>query len=373
MKKIIFFNLLIVTVMTLNVNAQNNPRNLEVPWKTDKSKKVVPLDEFTILLMPDGIPPIDDPVFMDQEQAMQAFFAHEPVIALELNNEAKAYPLSILMFHEIVNDQLGGIPIAATYCPLCNAAIVFDRRLNYEGEDYLLDFGVSGMLRKSDLVMWDRQTESWWQQFTGEALVGKLSGAELDIIPSMLISLEEFFDSYPDGKILSTETGHFREYGSNPYTQYDASDNQPRFFKDEIDDRLPAMERVIDIHVDGKYKVYPLSAIQKEKVINDEFQGEPVVLFFTTKTVSVMDAADIKESRQIGSVTVFSPVVDGKTLTFEKKKKGFVDKESRSVWSVTGRCISGKHEGKELQPVRHGNHFAFAWFAFHPDTEIYGQ
>jgi hypothetical protein len=351
--------------------AQLNPRDIEVDWKTDKSNRIVELEEFTALLVPDGIPPIDEPTFWDKERAMQAFFVHEPVIAVEINNEAKAYPLSILMFHEIVNDELGSVPISATYCPLCNAAIIFDRRLEHDGKEYLLDFGVSGMLRKSDLVMWDRQTESWWQQFTGEALVGELAGASLDMISSMLISVEDFFLSYPEGRILSTETGHFREYGSNPYTQYDDPENQPRFFKDEIDDRLPAMDRVIDIHISGKHKVYPLSVIQQEEVINDEFEGQAVVLFFTSKTVSVMDAANIAESRQIGSVTVFSPVVNGKKLHFKKADEGFVDEQSGSIWSLTGRCASGKHEGKQLEPLLHGNHFAFAWFAFHPDSEIY--
>jgi len=370
--RIYFILLFLALFISINSQfAQLNPRNIEVDWKTDKSNRLVELEEFTALLVPDGIPPIDEPIFWDKERAMQAFFMHEPVIALEINNVARAYPLSILMFHEIVNDELGSVPVSATYCPLCNAAIVFDRRLEHEGKEYLLDFGVSGMLRKSDLVMWDRQTESWWQQFTGEALVGELAGATLDMIPSMLISVEEFFINYPVGKILSTETGHFREYGSNPYTQYDDPENQPRFFKEEIDDRLPAMERVIDIHVDGKYKVYPLSDIQKEEVINDEFEGQAVVLFFTTKTVSVMDAGTIAQSRQIGSVTVFNPELNGKKLHFKKTDKGFVDEHSSSIWSVTGQCISGKYEGEQLEPVLHGNHFAFAWFAFHPDSEIY--
>jgi hypothetical protein len=342
-----------------------------VDWKTDKSNRLVELEEFTALLVPDGIPPIDEPSFWDKERAMQAFFMHEPVIAVEINNEAKAYPLSILMFHEIVNDELGSLPISATYCPLCNAAIVFDRRLKHDGKEYLLDFGVSGMLRKSDLVMWDRQTETWWQQFTGEALVGHLSGAELQIIPSLIISLEEFFEAYPNGQVLSNETGHFRVYGTNPYTAYDDEQNTPRFFKGTIDDRLPAMERVIDIHVRGKYKVYPLSIIQKKQVINDHFEGEDVVLFYTSKTVSVLDESLISESKQIGSVTVFSPVIEGQALRFRKDGDYFIDVSAKSVWNIAGQCLEGLHKGKQLNPKAHGNHFAFAWFAFRPESEVY--
>jgi len=368
------FTLAILLLSTATVMAQKNPNNVEVDWKTDISNHLVPLDEFTALMVPDGIPPIDEPVFWDQDRARQNFFEHEPVIAVQVNNRAKAYPLSILTFHEIVNDKIGGTPISVTYCPLCNAAMVFDRRLTFEGEELLLDFGVSGMLRNSDLVMWDRQTESWWQQFTGTALVGKLAGAYLEQVPSMIISLEEFFESYPDGKMLSTETGHSRKYGTNPYTGYDNPENtQPRLFKGEVDTRLPAMERVIDVHVKGKYKIYPLSIISREEVINDTFQGQSLVLFYTSKTVSILDEKEISGSRKIGSVTVFVPEIGDRQLTFTKTDDGFMDEQTGSTWSITGKCISGEMKGEALWPLNHGNHFAFAWFAFHPDTEIYKE
>ncbi|MCA1759066.1 MAG: DUF3179 domain-containing protein, partial [Bacteroidales bacterium] len=199
-----------------------------------------------------------------------------------------------------------------------------------------------------------------------------LTGAQLEIIPSMLISLGEFFESYPNGLLLSTETGIAREYGTNPYTSYDNLENkQPRLFKGKVDDRLPAMERVIDIEVNGKYKIYPFSEISKKQVVNDEFRGQPVVFFHTQKTVSVLDENDISKSKQIGSVTVFNPRIEEKLLTFKKTNKGFIDNETGSVWSITGKCISGELKGKELRPVPHGNHFAFAWFAFHPKSEIY--
>ncbi|MBW6536716.1 MAG: DUF3179 domain-containing protein [Mariniphaga sp.] len=367
------FTLFLVLIPFL-MSAQNNPRNVELNWKTDTTKHTVPLNEFTALMKPDGIPPIDSPKFWDKEKATVNYFEHEPVIAVEIGGKAKAYPLSVLMFHEIANDEINGVPLTATYCPLCNAALVFDRRLEFEGKEYLLDFGVSGMLRNSDLVMWDRQTESWWQQFLGEALVGELTGAQLEIIPSMLISLNEFFESYPNGLVLSTETGISREYGTNPYTSYDNLENkQPRLFKGEVDERLPAMERIIDIEVDGKYKIYPLSEISKKGVINDNFKGQPVVFFHTEKTVSVLDENNISKSKQIGSVTAFDPRIDDKLLSFKKTKKGFIDKETGSVWSITGKCVSGELEGKELRPVPHGNHFAFAWFAFHPESEIFNN
>ncbi len=371
-KQFLFIMLAIVVILPNQIiKAQQNPRGLELNWQTDTSKHLVSLDEFTALMQRDGIPPIDQPKFWDKEKALKELFLHEPVIALNINGIAKAYPLSILMFHEIVNDEIDGQFLSATYCPLCNAALVFDRRLSYGDTTYLLDFGVSGMLRMSDLVMWDRQTETWWQQFTGEALVGHLSGAELNIIPSLIISLEEFFEAYPNGQVLSNETGHFRVYGTNPYTAYDDVQNTPRFFKGTIDDRLPAMERVIDIHVRGKYKVYPLGIMQKKQVINDHFHGEDVVLFYTSKTVSVLDEGIISDSRKIGSVTVFSPVIEGQTLRFHKEAEHFIDELSNSVWNIAGQCITGPYKGKQLNPKAHGNHFAFVWFAFRPESAIY--
>lgn len=373
MKKFLSIAIVFLLGFTIVV-AQNNPKNLPFNWTTDTANRIVLLDEFTALLMPDGIPPIDEPKFWDREKAENNYFAHEPVVALEIKGTAKAYPLSVLMYHEIVNDEVGGREVSVTYCPLCNTAVVYDRRLEFEGESYLFDFGVSGMLRNSDLVMWDRQTESWWQQLTGEALVGDLAGAELSLVSSMLISLADYFDAYPGGMVLSTETGHFSEYGTNPYTGYDALTNeQPRLFKGEVDPRLPAMERVIDIQVDDDYKIYPLSAFEKTAVINDTFKNTPVVLFYTSKTVSVVDKKNIAESRQVGSVTVFSPVINGKTLHFDKTDKGFEDKLTSSIWDIAGKCISGKYEGERLMPMPHGNHFAFAFLSFHPECVIYGQ
>ncbi|MBN4051987.1 DUF3179 domain-containing protein [Cytophagaceae bacterium AH-315-L13] len=358
--------------------AQEYYRNVDQKWATDTTIHDVPLFEFKVLLKRDGIPPIDDPKFWYKDRADSAFFEHEPVISIAIDGMAKAYPLSILMFHEIVNDSLNNVPITVTYCPLCNAAIVFDRRLSFKGIDYLFDFGVSGMLRNSDMIMWDRQTESWWQQFLGECLVGKLKGAQLTLLPSMLISYEEFTKSYPKGQILSTETGIDSDeeapYGTNPYENYDdLANNQPRLFKGKVDDRLPAMERIININVNGTDIIYPLSIINKKGVINDNPHNYPVVIFFQSGVVSVMDKSEIKNSKDVGAVTVFSPGINGSTLTFIKTSEGFKDVQTQSLWSLTGKCIEGQHKGKQLTPIVHGNHFAFAWFAFKPECEIYGQ
>ena len=364
----------LLCVFSQPLYSQKNKEKVNQQWKTDLTNHSVPLDEFTALLPRDKIFPIDKPKYWTKKEAGETFFAHEPVISIEINGVARAYPLSILMFHEIVNDTIGGVPISATYCPLCNAAIVFDRRLKFKGKDYLLDFGTSGMLRNSDLVMWDRQTETWWQQFTGEGLVGALNGAVLTDLPSMLISYEEFFKSYPNGKVLSTDTGVTKTapYGKNPYVGYDNESNtQPRLFKGKVDPRLRATERVISIRAGKTDRIYPMPIVQKKKVINDMAHGLAVGVFWQSGTVSAMDKNIIKESRNIGAVTVFNRKLDGKTLTFSAVEKGFRDAETKSLWNITGHCIDGKLKGKKLKPIRHGNHFAFAWFAFSPDCEIY--
>jgi Protein of unknown function (DUF3179) len=353
-----------------------NPRGVEYVWNTDTTKRNVELSEIIMLLPQKSFPMIDFPAFVGKDEGMTMFFEHEPVISVEVNGKAKAYPLNMLTMHEMSNDTLGGIPILPTYCPLCNASVVFDRRFVHAGKDYILEFEVSGMLRKSDMVMFDRQTETWWQQLMGFGIVGDFAGEYLDIIPSLVISVEEFFTRYPNGQILSTKTGTTAEdrYGRNPYVNYDSIGHNPydRFFDaNDVDSRLPAMERVIDIRVGDDFKIYPWSKIAAKGVLQDNFKGTDIVFFHKSGTVSAMDAALIENSRDIGSVSAFSPYVDDTKLDFKKKPNWFMDKQSRSKWDITGRCFKGKYEGEQLMIEPHGSHFAFAWLAFHPESEIY--
>lgn len=353
-----------------------NPRGIEFDWKTDTSSRNVELSEIMMVLPKKSFPIIDFPSFVGHDEGMAMFYEHEPVIAVEVNQRAKAYPLNMLTMHEMSNDTLGSIPILPTYCPLCNASVVFDRRFNHQGKDYILEFEVSGMLRKSDMIMFDRQTETWWQQLMGFGIVGEFAGEYLDIIPSLVLSVEEFFTRYPDGQILSTATGTEAEgrYGNNPYVGYDSIGNNPydRFFDaGDVDSRLPAMERVVDIRVGDKYKIYPWSKIAEKGVLHDNFMGTDVVFFHKGGMVSVMDAASIEKSRDIGSVSAFSPFIDEVKLDFVKKGDVFIDKKTGSKWDITGRCTKGEYKGRQLMIEPHGSHFAFAWLAFHPESEIY--
>lgn len=371
--------LIVFTFTTLLWGQMQNPRNIPFNWETDTSKTIIDLSELIIVLPRGSFQVLNYPKFIGKSEGLRNYFDREPVMSVEFNGRAKAYPLNVLSIHEIANDTLAGEPILATFCPLCNAGIVFDRKLNHNDKDYLLEFEVSGMLRKSDMVMADRQTETWWQQLMGKAIVGELAGAELNIIPSLVISVKEFFDRYPDGKILSKESGSEQAqqaYGKNYYENYDSEDGKPygRFFDENtLNDRLPPMERIVDIRSLGEFKVYPFSIAAKEGVINDEFNGKNVVLFYQSGVVSVLDKKEISESKDIGTVTVFKSLLDGKVLTFKKVDDKFIDTNTNSVWDITGRCVEGKLKGKQLEIEPHGNHFAFAWLAFHPETVIYGE
>jgi hypothetical protein len=314
----------------------------------------------------DGIPSIDDPQFVSQEAASEWLRGREPVISLEINGEARAYPIQILMWHEIANDEVGGVPVSVTFCPLCYSAIVFDRR--HDGD--VLEFGVSGLLRHSDMIMYDRKTESLWQQFSGEALVGDYTGDFLKIVPSQLISFDQFREAYPDAPVMSRETGHRRNYGENPYAGYDDINNSPFLLRDEVPDKISPMEKVIGVRTEKEVKGYTYSVTRKERVLHDTVGGEPIVIFHTDGMASALDNRTIHRSRDDGATGVFSPILDGEQLEFEYVNGNIRDKRTGSVWNISGRAVSGPLEGSRLETKIFGDYFAFAWLVFYPETEM---
>ncbi len=316
----------------------------------------------------DGIPSIDNPRFVAPSQASDWIEPQEPVIALELNGEARAYPLQILTFHEIVNDRIGGTPVAVTFCPLCYSAIVFKRTL--DGEP--VEFGVSGMLRKSDLVMYDRKTETLWQQFTGEGIVGDRTGQTLEQLPAQILSFRQFRKNFPSGEVLSRDTGHNRPYGRNPYAGYDDVDKKPFLYDGPENGKLPPMEKVVTISIGDTHKAYPRSVTKEKNVVNDAVAGQPLTVFHAPGAVSALDASQISRSKEIGSTGVFDRRVDGRTLTFTYAGDGqFKDEQTGSLWTVAGRAVEGELRGTQLDRINHGDYFAFAWFAFRPETDLY--
>jgi len=339
-----------------------------VELKTNRSKAVVPLDDIVPGgPPPDGIPAIDRPKFVTPKDADAWLHAKEPVLSLEVGGEARAYPLQILMFHEIVNDTVGGRAVSVTYCPLCNSGIVFDRRIG----DTTYDFGTSGMLYKSDLVMYDRQTHSLWAQMEGRAIVGDLAGARLAMLPANTLAYGEWKRLYPNGKVLSKDTGHGRRYGRNPYEGYDEPTSHPFLFFDRIDGRLPPKERVAGVLIGERARAYPFGLLAARKVVADTLADQSLVVFYRAGTFSALDRSVIAQSRDVGATAVFSPLVEGRALTFEPTDTGFRDMETKSLWSLLGRCYQGPLAGKVLRPIIHVDAFWFAWAAFQPKTEIY--
>ncbi len=319
----------------------------------------------------DQIPAVDDPAMESVEQASEWLGERSPVIAVEIDGEARAYPQAVLIWHEIANDTISDVPVSVTFCPLCNSSIVFDRRVN----DEVLSFGVSGNLRNSDLIMYDRETESWWQQFTGEGIVGEYTDTLLDIIPSQVIGFEQFAEQYPEGLVMSRETGYSRRYGSNPYTNYDQG--QPFLFRGEVDDRLRANERVLAGEIGGEFMAYPFPALQEEIVINDTLGTDenevPVVAFWQPGTASALSEPVIDTATDIGTAALYDRNLGGEVLTFtwDSESNTLIDDQTGSAWNLFGEAVSGELEGQRLNRLVAAPHFWFAWAAFHPETAVY--
>jgi hypothetical protein len=351
------------------------PRDLATvseDWITDFSRTTIGFDELAIgirsLPIRDRIPPIDSPVFVPAAEADHVA-EREPGLSLDLNGDARFYPLSILTAHEIVNDVVGDRPVAVTFCPLCNSAIVFDR----EVDGRQLRFGVSGLLRNSDLVMWDDITESLWQQLTGEGLIGRFAGTQLVFVPSAITSFSDFARKYPDGLVLGPEQGFGRQYGYNPYVGYSSrSAPYESFFAGELDDRFPALERVVNVTVGESATAYPFSVLEAAGVINDSVGGTAIVVLWGGDTADALDAGEIPNAVAIGTGIAFDRTIDGQTLTLSPNGDDtFTDAETGSRWDLNGTALTGQLTGAELEPVVHGNEFWFAWSAFNPEGNVY--
>ena len=303
---------------------QAAPPSIHRSWPdTDFSRCTVVLDEI-ISGGPgkNGIPSIDASEFQPITQSVLA--DNEPVITVTIDNETRIYPLQILTWHEIVNDEIANTPIAVTYCPLCNASIVFDRRL----EDRVLDFGTTGNLRFSDLVMYDRQTESWFQQYTGTGLFGALAGQQLQVIPARLDSLKSAKQQFPDSQILIPPRSVLRPYGANPYVGYDTSPF-PFLFTEQVPQGVQPLEYVVI----ADDKAWSLSLVQEQKTLVD---GD-IEISWQPGRASALDSRQIAEGRDLGSVIVHRLTDSSKTL------------------------------------IPYKNSFAFVWYAFNPDADIIRQ
>lgn len=263
-------------------------------WKTDFTRSSVPFEEIISGGPPrDGIPSIDDPKFAKASDVSD-IGAREPVIQFGLDGDVRAYPLRVLTWHEIANDVVAGKPVAVTYCPLCNAAIVFDRRVGGQ----VLAFGTTGKLRHSDLVMYDRQTESWWQQFTGEAIVGSMTGKKLKLLPSRIVSFGAFRKAHPDGPVLVPNNPAFRDYGRNPYASYDTA-AVPFLYRGDLPEDIPAMAHVVVVRTGQAPLIVSL-----ERVREGGFEQDGYRIVYEAGVASALDSPAIAQGREIGTVRV---------------------------------------------------------------------
>ncbi|MBT8418285.1 MAG: DUF3179 domain-containing protein [Silicimonas sp.] len=239
----------------------------------------------------DGIPAIDDPQFIAAADE-QRIGDREAVITVELEGQKpRAYPIRYLTWHEIVNDEIGGIPVAVTFCPLCNSGITFDRRV----DGRVLSFGVSGKLRFSDMVMYDRETESWWQQAIGEGIVGEMTGVQLTALPTWMESWAEFKARNPEGLVMAQPSWP-RQYGRNPYVGYDSS-SRPFLYSGEMPPHdVPALMRVIRV---GD-RAWTMQRLRDEGQITEA----GVILSWASGQASALDKYGIGEGRDVGTVRV---------------------------------------------------------------------
>ncbi len=318
-------SIIVALLMSTPMTSVAQPAFWQNEWpNTDFSQTNIDFSEIISGGPPkDGIPAIDHPKFSDQTHP-HGLDPKEPVLALARDGVAKAYPLRILIWHEIVNDTIGSTPITVTYCPLCNSAIVFDRR--FKGK--ILDFGVSGKLRHSDMLMYDRQTESWWQQFLGEGIVGEMTGGILTQLPSRLLAYQQFIQTYPDGQILLPPTGAQRPYGRNPYEKYDSA-QRPFLYRGTYNGPGVALSYVVAV---GKQAWL----LQDLRNVGEIIQGD-LRLRWTAGMRSALDHGNLSKGRTIGSVQV-------------QQKKGTI-----------------------YQDIPHDLTFAFAFQAFHPKGVIHSS
>lgn len=318
----------------------------------------------------DGIQSIDEPTFVDISQASEWLDDREPVVVFTHERESRAYPLQILMYHEMVNDNVVGLPICVTYCPLCNAAMIFSRRYQHRE----LEFGVSGKVYNSNMVMYDRQTESWWLQFTGEGVVGEYSGATLELLPSQLVSFSQFQQAYPQGEVLSRPNGFNLKYGINPYMHYDSRYLPIAwFFRKPFDDRLPAMQRVLGLALNKQAVAFPLTDLKQSALLQIDVANEPVLIISKAGMASAVDKKLIKESKDVLAAVAFSRKHDKQQLDFELIGNKIVDKQTNSTWNMFGQAVEGVLKGARLKQLDRGVYFSFVWLDFYPQSSIYAS
>ena len=302
----------------------------------------------------DGIPSLTEPEYVTAASADEWLADDEAVILLRNGKETKIFPLQILIWHEIVNDRVGDDQIVVTWCPLCNSAVVFDV------SERFLEFGTTGWLRFSNMLMYDRQTESWWQQAEGLAVMGEMTGTKLDLYPSLMLPWKDVKD-LAGAKVVSRDTGYNRPYGRNPYAGYDGPGDSP-FLLDRIRRNLVdtskngLLDRVLLVPLKEGDILLSYRELRENPVVNK--QG--LVIFWEEGTASPLDANRIAGGRDVGSANAFSSSIDGRDLSFELRGGTLYDMETGTHWTSLGYAEEGPLSGRQLDAVPSIQHF---WFS----------
>ena len=311
----------------------------------------------------DGIPTLNEPTVIPAADA-DYLTPGEPVFGISIDGEAHAYPLRIMDWHELLNTTISGVPVSFAYCTLCGAGIAYDGRAS-DGETY--SFGTSGLLFRSNKLMYDRQTRTLWNQFTGKPVFGELAATdvELDRVPSVLTTWEEWVDQHPDTLVLSLETGYERDYQLGAaYGQYFRSESTMFPVWQRRDD-LADKDRVFGLETDGAAKAYPLATLAAERVVNDQHAGAPVVLVASRGTVDVWPEPASYEAG--GEVRAYAR---GEHTFAPASEQNSVLDEGARTWQVTEEALIGPG-GERLERLDGHLAYWFGWFAFYPRTELY--
>jgi len=328
--------------------------------ETDSSISPQRLDDFSNNMIgggppQDGIPPIEEPNYVSILQARSFLDDNDVVFLVENSNPVKMIPQKILVWHEIVNERIDGEKVSITYCPLTGSVI------GYKGKIGEIDttFGTSGKLLNSNLVMYDRSTESQWPQILGVAVTGSQRGKKLEKFPIIWTTWKKARDKYPNAIVLSTETGFQKSYDRDPYGSYQKNGTYydtggPIFSIMSKDDRLPEKEIVIGIKIHNSELAVVKTKIAKDTVVNLSLKEEPIVAFFD-------DTLD--------TVRVYSRKIGDHELNF-KLNNGMISTED-STWNIFGESIEGKMKGTELKIINSFDVMWFAWAAYYPETVIY--
>ncbi len=315
--RIFFFLLILMGFFLHPVEAQSQRNRIKKGFNLKNA--IIPIEYIKDGGPPrDGIPSIDQPKFLAVQEASYLRDS-DRVIGVLYNRVKKAYPVKILNFHEIVNDQFDDHPVVITFCPLCGSGMAFNAQIAGSAKT----FGVSGLLYNSDVLLYDRQTESLWSQISGEAVAGSLVSTSLEMIQTQFVTWSEWKKNYPFSEVLSTETGYQRDYSIDPYPTYYESESVWFPVENESDLYHPKT-RILGIQVNGKYKAYPFPELDKAgKLVVDQFNGTEINIRFSKKNQTAFLVAPSENKVHATTLFWFAWVAFfPDTEVYKYKKKG---------------------------------------------------